>query len=118
VGRDPRRRIKAATIKSVLRKLEAIHQLAQGDVDANRQRIIVNTAESAYKELRESAPWMEIAATKRSEEIRSAARAIGLATEYKGRPLSDDVIRTRMESIAKARTEEDMNFHIPGYWFQ
>jgi len=117
MGRDPRRRIPAATIKSLLRKLEAIHLLASGEIDDNRAKIIRSTAEGAYREILNSAKWLQVQAVKRSEEVMSAARAMGLALEHRGRPISYEVIEYRMKSIAKAR-ETGSDWSIPGYWLK
>lgn len=108
---DPRRRIKPATIQSLLRKLEAIYTISRDNATVR------GLAEGAYKELMGSVPWFTVQVTKRSEEVRSAARSMGLATEYKGQPISYEVISQRMETIAEARRLR-VQYTIPTHWLK
>ena len=102
------REINAATIRSVLKRLEMLIPLVQKAYRSKHAgEVAAEQAVSAYHELRDSVPWLVLQRpATRAEEIESASRAAGLKTEG----LSATTIEYRLSKLAQG-------FRGPDYWY-
>lgn len=115
---DPRRRMPASKLRLLLRRLEVLYQLSQrSEINRDTARLIASTAETAYREIRDFNSWLKIKTAKRSDEIRSAARAAGLRMLYQGQEISSEILAYRLKAMAKFRSGDLDAVEPPGYWF-